>query len=130
MPAVYPVAATRFVTNTDSTPLEITSATPAGHPLDPQRIDRAMHATFALPDSITGEMTADFALPGRGPFGLIPRLPQCTLSIALEGGRVEMFNFAGPHFYHTIKVKPARGTGRTEKAYKYKDGRGDAAWST
>ncbi|KAI0661738.1 NAD-P-binding protein [Cubamyces menziesii] len=127
---VYPIAATRFITGTNDTPLEVTSATPTGHPSDPQRIDRAMHATFALPDSATGEMTADFAFPGRGPLGLIPRLPQFTLSVALEGGRVEIFNYAGPHVYHSIKVKPARGAARTEKAYRYKDGRGDAGWST
>ncbi|KAI0331907.1 NAD-P-binding protein [Cubamyces sp. BRFM 1775] len=128
---VYPIAATRFVTGTDSTPLEVTSAMPTGHPSDPARIDRAMHATFALPDSATGSMTADLALPGRGPLGLVPRLlPQFTLGVALDGGRVELWNYAGPHVYHWIKVRPARGAARTEKAYKYKDGRGDAAWST
>ena len=103
----------RFVTNTDNTPLEVTSATPTGHPSDPTRIDRAMHATFALPDSATGSMTADFALPGRGPLGLVPRLlPQFTLGVALEGGRVELWNYAGPHVYHWIKVRPARAAAR------------------
>ncbi|EIW57561.1 NAD-P-binding protein [Trametes versicolor FP-101664 SS1] len=125
---VYPLTAVRYVTGADTAALEVTSATAVGHVSDPARIDRAMHATYALPDSVTAETFADLSAPGWGPFGLIPRWPQIGLSVALEGGDVEVFNPLDPGVYHHIRVKPKRGQSRTEKHYRYADGRGEKNW--
>ncbi|KAI0359854.1 NAD-P-binding protein [Trametes cingulata] len=127
---VYPLAAIRYVTGTDTSPAEVTSAVATGHALDPTRIDRAMNATFALPESITAETAVDFCLPGWGPLGLLPRMVQIDLNISLEGGDIKFFNFVLPTAYHTIKIQPKRGRGRTEKVYRYADGRGDKSWTT
>ncbi|KAI0671749.1 NAD-P-binding protein [Trametes maxima] len=129
---VYSVAVTRYVTGTEHTALEVTSAESTGHPLDPMRIDRGMHATYALPgsDSFTAETTTDWALPGWGPFGLLPSAVKLTAVISLEGGDVEFFNFVVPTVYHSIKVRPKRGGARTEKVYRYADGRGEKSWTT
>lgn len=108
----------------------MTSATAIGHAYDPARIDRRMHATYALPDSVTAESTADSGTPGWGPFGLLPSAIDINLKVSLEGGEISLFNFVAPGFYHSIKVKPKRGAARTEKAYTYADGRGDKSWST
>ncbi|KAI0833492.1 NAD-P-binding protein [Trametes gibbosa] len=128
---VYTLAAIRFVTGNEKGPaLEITSATATGHVNDPARVDRAMHATYALPDSVTAESYVDFARPGWGPFGLIPGWPHTDLVVSLEGGEVTLVNYPLAGMYHVIKIKPKQGPARTEKAYRYADGRGDISWST
>ncbi|KAI0649102.1 NAD-P-binding protein [Trametes meyenii] len=127
---VYSVAVTRYVTGTEHTAVEVTSAESTGHPLDPARIDRAMHATYALPDSVTAETTTDWAIPGWGPFGIIPSAIKLTASVSLEGGDVDFYNFVLPTAYHSIKVRPKRGAARTERVYRYADGRGEKSWST
>ncbi|KAI9060639.1 NAD-P-binding protein [Trametes sanguinea] len=127
---VYPIAAIRNAIGNDTATLEVTSATATPHPADPTRVDRAMHFTLNLPDSVTAETTIDFAIPGKGPFGLIPSLPQLTLKACLEGGVIEFYNFLAPHMYHFIKVKPKRGSARTEKVYRYPDGRDGKGWTT
>ncbi|KAH9850378.1 NAD-P-binding protein [Lenzites betulinus] len=128
---VYTVAVIRLLTGNDKGPaLEVTSAVATGHPSDPERIDRAMHATYALPDSATAESVVDFSRPGWGPFGLIPGLPDVNVIVSLEGGEVTLMNHPVPSVYHSINVKPKKGPARTEKAYTFADGRGDKSWST
>ncbi|KAI1797118.1 NAD(P)-binding protein [Ganoderma leucocontextum] len=122
---VYPLAAIRFMTSTDTVPLEVASATAIGHPKDPERIDRAMNVTYALPGSdATAEICVDFAVPGWGPFGILPHM------LRTEGGEVFVYNFVKPSAFHFIRVKPREGLGRFEQVYKFKDGRGDKSWST
>ncbi|KAI9060638.1 NAD-P-binding protein [Trametes sanguinea] len=127
---VYPLAAIRHAVGADTAILEVTSATSSPHPIDPARIDRAMHTTYNLPDSATAETVNDFAIPGTGPFGLIPSLPQISLTVRMEGGEVEFFNYPFPHMYHYIKVKPKRGSARTEKVYRYADSRDGEGWTS
>ncbi|KAI0759684.1 NAD-P-binding protein [Trametes elegans] len=126
---VYPLAAIRYLTGTESAPAEVTRATALGNP-GTTRIDRGMHATYALPSSVTAETYVDFAMPGWGPFGLLPRLPKVTARVELEGGTVEFFNYPLAGALHWIKVRPRKGAARTEKAYKRPDGSGDASWTT
>ena len=82
-------------------------------------------------------MYIDFALPGWGPFGLIPHMLRTEITITLEGGEIFVFNFVRPSTFHFIRVKPKKGSGRfeqvykfIEQVYKFKDGRGDKSWST
>ncbi|KAH9847871.1 NAD-P-binding protein [Lenzites betulinus] len=126
---VYPLAAMRFLTGVESDAPEVTKATALGQP-QTTRIDRGMHVTYALPSSITGETYVDFAMPGWGPFGLFPRMPKLSVRVALEGGDIEFFNYPLAGAYHWIKVKPRKGSARTEKAYKHPDGKGEASWTT
>lgn len=128
---MYPLAAIRFITSTDTVPLEVTSAKAIGHPNDPERIDRAMDVAYALPGSdADAGMYIDFALPGWGPCGHIPHMLRTEITITLEGGEIFMFNFVRPSTFHFIRVKPKKGAGRFEQVYKFKDGRGDKSWST
>ncbi|KAI0833793.1 NAD-P-binding protein [Trametes gibbosa] len=126
---VYPLAAMRFLTGTESDAPDVTKATALGQP-QTTRIDRGMQVTYALPSSITGETYVDFAMPGWGPFGLLPRLPKLSVRVALEGGDIEFYNYPLAGAYHWIKVKPRKGSARTEKAYKHPDGKGDTSWTT
>ena len=127
--AVYPLAAIRYLTGSESTAPKVRTATALGQPAA-TRIDRGMHAAFEFPSSVTGETFADFAMPGWGPFGLIPRMPKLSVKVALEGGDIEYYNYPLAGSYHWIKVKPRKGRARTEKAYKHPDGTGDASWTT
>ncbi|KAJ8463956.1 hypothetical protein ONZ51_g9914 [Trametes cubensis] len=126
---VYPLAAIRYLTGSESTAPKVRTATALGQPAT-TRIDRGMHAAFEFPSSVTGETYADFAMPGWGPFGLIPRMPKLSVKVALEGGDIEYYNYPLAGSYHWIKVKPRKGRARTEKAYKHPDGTGDASWTT
>ena len=95
-----------------------------------------MFATYVLSspqsssDVPTGETFIDFGMPGRGPFGLIPHLPKLSAVISLEGGEIEYYNYFLPVLYHYITVRPRNGKARTEKAYTFKSGPGEAWWST
>lgn len=124
---MYPLSAIRYFASSEPT---ITSATAVGHALDASRVDRAMHATFALPHDVTGELHCDFALPGWGPFGLLPHLPKMGVTIALEGGTLEYYGFPLPHLRSYVTVRPKRGQARTESVYKHPDGTGEGWWSS
>ncbi len=129
--AVYPLAALRFITSSDTAPLTITSATAVGQALDPARVDRSMHAKFTLPNShATGELTVDFGIPGLGPFGLIPRMIKNEIVVSTEGGEVLVYNFVSPGVFHYIRAKSKKGRTRYEQAYTFKDGRGRKDWSS
>ncbi|KAI8969882.1 NAD-P-binding protein [Trametes punicea] len=129
---VYPLAAIRYLTGTEPEVPEVKHAKAFGQPPDTGRVDRGMHATFALPSptGVTGETYADFAMPGWGPFGLLPRMPKLSVKVALEGGDIEYFNYPLAGSYHWIKVKPRKGSSRTEKVYKHPDGSGETSWTT
>ena len=103
---------------TDSEPLSVSTATASGHTLDPTRIDRGMKAILQFPNDVLGEIECDFAAPGWGPFNIIPRMFKGSVTVTLEGGEVELFNFFLPHVYHYIKVRPTHGKARTERVYK------------
>ena len=125
---MYPLAAIRYFAEADG-PLEVTRATATPHPADPARIDRGMHASFALPGDVSADLYCDFGMPGWGPFGLLPRLPKQLVTLRLEGGTVEFFGFPIPHGYHYITVRPRDGRARTEKVYKRPGGDGtDKEW--
>ncbi|TBU33284.1 NAD(P)-binding protein [Dichomitus squalens] len=128
---VYPLAEIRFVTSTDTVPLEVTSAKAVGHPKDPERIDRAMHIVYALPNTdATAEVDIDLSAPGWGPFGLLPRMMRIDATIKLEGGNIFIYNFVMPTAFHFIRVSPKKGPGRFEQVYTFKDGKGEKSWST
>ncbi|KAI0636110.1 NAD-P-binding protein [Trametes polyzona] len=126
---VYPLAALRYLTGTESDPPEVTQATALGNP-QTTRIDRGMHATYALPASVSGETYVDFSMPGWGPFGVFPRMPKLSVRVALEGGEIEFYNYPLAGSYHWIKVRPRKGGARTEKVYRFPDGRGENSWTT
>ena len=139
---VYPLAALRFITATDTVPLRVASASAAGHALDPARVDRGMHATYTLPlaptwnpdaamkTDATAETTVDFATPGWGPFGLFPRMIKSELTVYLEGGEVFVYNIVRTGMFHYIKVRPKCGRTRYEQAYKFCDGQGKRSWDS
>ncbi|KIP03754.1 hypothetical protein PHLGIDRAFT_37266 [Phlebiopsis gigantea 11061_1 CR5-6] len=109
--------------------LEVARSVATPHAADPARIDRGMRATFALPGGdATAELYCDFAMPGWGPFGLLPRLPKQLVTLRMEGGTVEFYGFPLPHVYHYIKVTPHGGRARTEKVYKHPGGGNDEEW--
>ncbi|KAI0706353.1 NAD-P-binding protein [Earliella scabrosa] len=127
---VYPLGAIRYLAGADKTAVEITNAHAEPIPSDPKRVDRGMHVSYALPDSITAESYVDFSMPGWGPFGLLPRMPKLSAVVKLEGGEIEYYNYPLAGSYHYIKVKPKKGSGRTERAYKHADGSGEAWWTS
>lgn len=88
-----------------------------------------MHAVLSMSNGIIGTLSVDFALPGWGPFGLLPRAMRNSIIVRGEHGDVELSNPYLPHLMHVIKVKPADSgavgvKARTEYAY------GERPWWT
>ena len=63
-------------------------------------------------------------------------LPDAKMRVECENGDLEILNFVGPTFYHSIKVRVKDSNGkykkeRVEKAYTFKDGsKGEEWWTT
>ncbi|KAH9834562.1 uncharacterized protein C8Q71DRAFT_769606 [Rhodofomes roseus] len=125
---VYPLSAIRFFSSSDLAKVE--SAKAIGHERDPARIDRAMQTHLVLQSSVEADVFVDYAMPGWGPFHIIPRMVKCNIHLELEGGTIDFFNFVMPTLYHSITVKPTGKKARVEKVYEYKDGLGKEWWST
>lgn len=101
------------------------------------RIDTATSATLLFPppnpggESVKATIRCDFSVPNL--LGFIPRWPDVSVRAVCEQGSVELFNFPQPVIFHTIKVFPAGGKPRTEKAYKFPPSsglKGEEWWST
>jgi hypothetical protein len=125
--AGYAISNLRYHASND--PRSVIEASAVEEPGAPG-VDRAMTAVLAFPNDVTGSFRVNFNMPPR--WGLVPQMPEFRVSIKCEGGEVELNNFVGPSFYHsiTVKRKDARGnvTTTTEKAYVGE--RGDASWTT
>lgn len=89
-----------------------------------------MRATLTFPSSVTSELFCDFAMPGWGPFGLLPRMPKVNISISMDKGDIELFGYPFPHLYNAITIKLKGGPARTEHVYKHADGSGEEWRST
>ncbi|KAF8970151.1 NAD(P)-binding protein [Flammula alnicola] len=122
---VYTLLSSRYITSAD--PIEITEATSSPYVKD-SRIDRAMVAKYVFPSDITAETLVDIAIPPS--LGIIPTPPRNFLTVKCEYGEVKYLGAAMPHYFHSISVKPTKGSGRTEKVYKPKDGPGEEWWSS
>jgi hypothetical protein len=125
---VYPLSALRYLTSNN--PTKIRDAAVVGHPNDPTRIDKSMHALLAFPSSVTGELYVDFAMPGWGPFGILPKSLKTGVTIELEEGTVELSNFPVPHVFNKITIRPKHGAQHVERVYRFKSGFGEQWWST
>ncbi|KZT68571.1 NAD(P)-binding protein [Daedalea quercina L-15889] len=125
---VYPLSAVRYFSSSDLS--SVSSASAIGHVHDPARIDRAMRVHLVLQSSVEADVLIDFAMPGWGPFHIIPRMPKCDIHLELEGGAIDFYNFVAPTVYHSITVKPRGKKARVEKVYKFKDGPGQEWWAT
>jgi len=92
-------------------------------------VDRATTASLALPNDVTAKFTCDLGHPLFLPLtGFIPKV---QISVDCDGGKVELFNFVGPHLFHTITVAPKKGPNRKEKAYAFGNkAKGEEWWST
>jgi len=138
----YTLSAARYFASSD--PLDVISAeheayTPPNAPAGfVPNIDREMRAKLAMANDVTAVLHCDLATPHR--LGVIPRMPGLLASIECErGNKVELFNFVGPMFYHTITVTWAdeaeKKRVRKEKAYVFANEsgaheKGQEWWST
>lgn len=96
-------------------------------------IDTAMSASLQFPSDVTADLMCNIFLPGWGPFGLLPRRIFADVEATCEGGTVFLGNIIAPSAWHYISVKPSAGSKtkkRIEKAYSFKDGKGEDWWST
>lgn len=89
-----------------------------------KKVDVGTTASLAFPNDVTGSIACHMFWPGRGPFGLIPRVFDLSVVATCEGGSVKLTNFIMPHVRHAIIVTPTNKEGRTESAYTFKDGHG------
>lgn len=80
-----------------------------------------MNATLELPNNVIATLEVDLAMP----WEFFPPKPvKIWIEVKCEGGQVELMNFVGPTFWHTLKVTNKAGevmTTRTEKVYKFAD---------
>lgn len=95
-----------------------------------RNIDIGTTASLAFRDDITGSIACHSQLPGWGPFGLLPRIPDLHLEVVCERGTIRIYNYIAPNLYHYISVTHKEGKKRTEKVHKYADGYGEASWTT
>jgi len=125
----------RYMASSDPTSVLSTSHisfTPRSPPLNYiPKVDRRVEATLSFPNDVTGTIRVDLGEPNT--FGIIPKIP--TVKVKIEGtlGTVEIFNFVGPHLYHSVGVKIKGGHSRVEKVYAPKDNlksKGEEWWST
>jgi len=77
--------------------------------LSPQ-IDGSMEVDFEFDDKSTASMRASFRNPGVAPV-------KVGVDITCEKGKLYIYNFIVPHFYHYLTVETADGKSRTEKVY-------------
>lgn len=94
-------------------------------------MDRSTTAVLELPNHVTGTIQCDLSLPKT--LGIVPALPVVKVFVEGTKGSLEILNFVGPHFYHSITVKPTGGATRTVKAYTFEDGdqnKGEFWWTT
>lgn len=117
----------RYLTSNSTTHPTSTSISSA-HSIPPSpdkpKVDESTTAHVFLPSSSSSSLSPDpisaslhcwTSHPLK--YGIFPTLP--TLSIELEGGTVEMYNFVLPTVYHYITVRPKGKEERTEKAYTF-----------
>lgn len=94
--------------------------------------DQGTTATLSLPNNVVATLNCNFRLPYY--LGFIPPMPDVTVTVECEGGKVEMINFVMPTLYHSIKVNVHNKKTRVEKVYKFTDVRVDAKgedwWTT
>lgn len=134
----YPLAMVRYVTSANPTEILSADVELLPNPKDEatrRSIDVGTSATLAFPSDVTAFIACHERWQGWGPFGLLPRIPDLTFKAVCEGGTIELFNYVGPHLYHSITIMPAGKNGkpgkkRVEKAYKFPDGLGEDWWST
>ncbi|TDL23991.1 NAD(P)-binding protein [Rickenella mellea] len=123
----YPMSAARYLTGAE--PTSVTSASSTLFHRD-ARVDTGTTASMVFPNDVSADLMCSVKLPGWGPFGFLPSMPQVIVTARCEGGTVELYNFVGPWIYHSITISPTSGPKRTEKAYAFKQGKGEAWWST
>ncbi|KZP30646.1 NAD(P)-binding protein, partial [Athelia psychrophila] len=129
----YPLNALRYLASANPTAVLSATARTAPSASDTGHlVDHATTATLSFPNDVTGTIHCDLAIPGWGPFGLIPSMLDMTVKVDCEGGSVELFNFAMSAYYHSITVLVKDDNGRlrkrVEKAYTFHDGRSEEEW--
>ncbi|KIM80136.1 hypothetical protein PILCRDRAFT_9704 [Piloderma croceum F 1598] len=133
----YTVSVIRLLAR--SAPTSVITATSTIYPSPSstdQLVDLSTKATLSFPNDMSATLYCDFTQPWRGPFKLIPSMPDLKLTVRCENGQVEMNNFVLPTFYHWIRVRTKdSGQGevkeRVENAYKFGDGtKGERWWTT
>ncbi|KAG6848333.1 hypothetical protein H0H93_001136 [Arthromyces matolae] len=138
----YTVSVLRYLASSE--PISVLSAEhalyvpPGSPPSFKPTIDRSTTASLAFPNDVTASLKCDLATPPK--FGFIPTMPEVIVTVTLEGGEIELFNFVVPTLYHSLKVTPKSGNGnkkgkaRVEKVYTFKDGgmdgKGEDWWTT
>ena len=75
-----------------------------------------MTVDLVFPNDVTANLHCNYFHPYY--LGIIPNL-QIRVDIRFEGGKIALFNFVGPHAYHTVTVTPTNGTSKSEKAYTF-----------
>ncbi|KXN91300.1 hypothetical protein AN958_01274 [Leucoagaricus sp. SymC.cos] len=93
-----------------------------------ENIDRRIETHMHFGD-LPAKIITDSAMDGWGPFGLFPQWIKMILRVECEEGAVEISNYVLPHMWHSITVIPKNGKSRTEKAYKFEDGKSEEWWS-
>lgn len=131
----YAVSNLRFYLGSEPT---VTAANPTPHHLEPEKIDRAMHAELEFPalnsssspSTIPATIDVDLQLPHWGPFSLFPSFPKSWAQVKGDEYTATYTNFIWPWIWHSIVITDSK-TGkvvRTEKKYKFDDGEPSEDW--
>jgi hypothetical protein len=126
----YTLNVIRYLSSSNPDSVISATAVPLSNTAPNSLVDTRTTASLALPRNVTASLMCDLAMTPRCLF--VPRMPKLSVVVRCEGGDVRLSNFiVMPTFYHTIEVTPRGGTKRIEKAYTFKNGKGEGeAWWT
>jgi predicted dehydrogenase len=113
----------RYLASAEPTAVIGASAKTYGSP----NVDVSTVASLALPNNATASLSCNMRRAWKYG-GLLPGFPDSGVRVHCEMGSVELDQFIGPQFTHSIIVKDAGGGARYEEAYTFDD-QGEKWWS-
>ncbi|KAF7316499.1 hypothetical protein MIND_00169000 [Mycena indigotica] len=128
-PGCYTVNVLRYLAGANPTAVLTARAVRYSTLPEHEKVDKMVWATLAMETQVVGEVHAN--LDEAKILGIIPRMPKLSATVECSAGKIEIFNFLVPHFYHRITVSPKGQRQRIEKAYSFNGNfKGEDWWTT
>nr|GAT56738.1 NAD(P)-binding protein [Mycena chlorophos] len=128
-PGCYTLNVLRYLAGCNPVDVLTAKAVPYSTKPEHKQVDKMFWATLAMERESVGEIHSN--LDEKKLWGIIPRIPKLSAIVECANGKVEIFNFLIPHFYHSITVSPAGKSRRVERAYSFKGiAKGEDWWTT
>ncbi|KAJ7064812.1 NAD(P)-binding protein [Mycena amicta] len=128
-PGCYVVNVLRYLAGSNPNAVLTAKAVPFSSRPEHKQVDKMFWATLSMENEAVGKLHSN--LDEAKLWGIIPRIPKLSATVECARGKVEIFNFLVPHFYHYITVSPTGKPHRVEKAYSFNGAaKGEDWWTT